>query len=225
MRVLNATVGASTYQQIKRDIIFGALQPGAKLKLDALKQRYPASPSTLREALSRLASDGFVDAPQQRGFFVTPVSHDDLIEIANLRTLLECHALRASIELGDTEWEGNLVAARHKLARLERQMLSGDLSEEETWKRYDGEFHLAMIQACNSRNLLSLHSKIYDKYLRYQMLVLTHRGSIAADEHDKMLEAALARDADLAATLLEQHIQNGLRHAASALQTVATPTD
>ena len=79
----SATVGASTYQRIKRDIIFGALKPGSKLKLDALKQRYPASLSTLREALNRLASDGFVDAPQQRGFLVTPVSREDLAEIAS----------------------------------------------------------------------------------------------------------------------------------------------
>ena len=212
-----ATVGASTYQRIKRDIIFGALEPGSKLKLDALKQRYPASLSTLREALNRLASDGFVDAPQQRGFFVTPVSQGDLAEVANLRVLLECHALRESIANGDTEWEGKLVAARHKLAQMEQRLLQGDHSEEETWKRYDWEFHLALIEACNSRNLLSLHSLIYDKYLRYQMLVLTHRGQEAAEEHDKILDAALARDAGAAAALLEIHIRNGLTQAASAL--------
>ena len=56
-----STIGASTYQRIKRDIIFGELQPGSKLKLDALKERYSASLSTLRETLNRLASDGFVD--------------------------------------------------------------------------------------------------------------------------------------------------------------------
>lgn len=213
----SATVGASTYQRIKRDIIFGALQPGAKLKLDALKQRYPASLSTLREALNRLTSDGFVDAPQQRGFFVMPVSQDDLSEIANLRVLLECHAMRESIANGDTEWEGRLVAARHKLTQMEQRMIGGDHSEEETWKRYDREFHLALIEACNSRNLLSLHALIYDKYLRYQMLVLTHRGQEAALEHDRILEAALARDAGAATAMLEIHIRTGLVLAASAL--------
>ena len=87
-------VGSTTYQQIKRDIIFGDLTPGNKLKLDGLRERYAASMSTLRETLSRLASEGFVEAKDQRGFFVTPVSSEDLIEIANLRILLECHALR-----------------------------------------------------------------------------------------------------------------------------------
>ena len=53
-------VGASTYQRIKRDIIFGDLAPGSKLKLDGLRERYKASMSTLRETLNRLASEGFV---------------------------------------------------------------------------------------------------------------------------------------------------------------------
>ena len=48
-------------QRIKHDIIFGELDPGAKLKLDDLKQRYSASLSTLRETLNRLASEGFVE--------------------------------------------------------------------------------------------------------------------------------------------------------------------
>ena len=109
------TLGSSTYQRIKRDIVFGELEPGAKLKLEQLRARYGASLSTLRETLSRLGSDGFVLAREQRGFFVSPVSKEDLIEISQLRVLLECHALRASIEHGDTEWEGNLVAAQHKL--------------------------------------------------------------------------------------------------------------
>ena len=212
-----STVGMSTYAKIKHDIIFGELAPGVKLKLDALKERYEASVSTLRETLNRLASEGFVSAEEQRGFFVTKVSRDDLIEITNLRILLECHALKASVENGDTDWEGSLVAAHHKLNLMEKRMLAGDESEKETWKRYDWEFHLALIQACNSRNLLNLHAIIYDKYLRYQMLVLTYRGEVAAAEHKAMFEAALARDSEAAVKYLEDHIRNGLEHTLAAM--------
>ncbi len=209
-------VGASTYQRIKRDIIFGDLAPGSKLKLEGLRQRYEASMSTLRETLNRLASEGFVDAQDQRGFFVTPVSRDDLIEIANLRVLLECHALRLSVAKGDTDWEGNLVAAHHKLHLMEQKMLTGDDSQKEDWKRYDWEFHLALIEACGSRNLLSLHAVLFDKYLRYQMLVLTNRGQVAVQEHKEMFDAALARDIDGAARSLQSHIEGGLEHTLAA---------
>ena len=212
---LNA-VGASTYQSIKRDIIFGDLAPASKLKLETLRKNYNASMSTLRETLNRLASEGFVDALDQRGFFVTPVSKEDLMEVANLRVLLECHALQLSIDNGDTDWEGNLVSAHHKLSSMEQKMLSGDDSQKEDWKRYDWEFHLALIEACGSRNLISLHSVLYDKYLRYQMLMLTHRGQEAADEHKKMLEAALDRNVEAATKTLTVHIEKGLEHTLAA---------
>ena len=120
------SVGSSTYQRLKNDIIFGVLEPGRKLKLNALRDQYEASLSTLRETLNRLASEGFVDAMEQRGFFVVPVSAEDLTEIADLRILLECSALSASIKQGDADWEGNLVAAHHKLHRVENLLLAGD---------------------------------------------------------------------------------------------------
>lgn len=212
------TVGASAYETLKRDIIRGRLPPGQKLKLDDLRSHYAVSISTLRETLNRLSSDGFVQAEEQRGFFVTQVSAEDLSEIAHLRILLECDALKASIANGDTEWEGELVAAHHKLNIMERRLLAGDESEMELWKRYDWEFHLALIRACNSRNLLTLHATLYDKYLRYQMLVLTYRGAEAVEEHRNMFDAALAREGQRAASYLEEHIIKGLEHTLAAMK-------
>jgi len=75
------TIGSTVYKQIKRDIIFGELAPSSKLKLEGLKSKYPVSLSTLRETLNRLASEGFVIAEEQRGFFVSPFSKEDLIEM------------------------------------------------------------------------------------------------------------------------------------------------
>ena len=212
------TIGNSTYQKIKHDIIFGDLEPASKLKLDSLKTKYSTSMSTLRESLNRLASEEFVIAEEQRGFFVAPVSREDLTEIADLRVMLECHALKLSIERGDTDWEGNLVAAHHKLSLMEKQMKLGNESIIEDWKRYDWEFHLAMIAACEIKNLLSLHSIIYQKYLRYQMRVLTYRGEQAVEEHQEMFESAIKRDTKVAVKSLKEHIENGLRHTLDAFE-------
>src|SRR6056300_1625575 len=104
------TVGVSTYENIKRDIIFGNLPPLKKLKLQELKENYNSSISTLREVLSRLSGDGFVCSREQRGFFVSPVSKSDLIEIAHLRILIESHALKKSIKNSNPEWEGELLS-------------------------------------------------------------------------------------------------------------------
>ena len=210
------TISAITYDLIKRDIIFTKLKPSAKLKLDNLKNNYNASLSTIRETLNRLASEGFVKAEEQRGFFVNSFSNDDLKEIANLRVLLECHAIKLSISKGDTNWEGNLVASHHKLHLLENEMQKDPKKNKEEWKKFDWEFHLALVSNCGSQNLLNLHSILYDKYIRYQMAVIEYRGKEGEEEHRKIFEAALDRDSDQAAKTLETHITKGLGHTLKA---------
>ena len=98
------SVGEGVYEALRRDIIFGRLDPSAKLKLEGLRKRYNASVATIREALSRLVMEGFVETEGQRGFFVAAMSEAGLREIADLRVLLEGHALKLSFEAGDTEW-------------------------------------------------------------------------------------------------------------------------
>ncbi len=207
------TISENAYKRMRSDIIFGRLAPRQKLKLDKLKHSYGASISTLREVLSRLASEGFVLAEGQRGFEVSDVSAENLKEIAALRQLLEGHALAQSFAAGDMEWEGRVVAAHHKLASMERLMQSGDRSQTETWKRYDWEFHQALTSACGSQALMEAHAGVFDKYLRYQMIALSFRGEIAAREHQSLLECALKRDSDTAQRILAEHISGGVQHA------------
>jgi DNA-binding GntR family transcriptional regulator len=210
---LHETSGETAYRRIRSDILFGRLPPGQKLKLDRLKQDYGVSVSTLREILSRLASERLVLAEGQRGFDVTPVSVEDLKEIAALRELLETHALVESFALGDVEWEASVVASHHKLALMEERMKAGDRSDTETWKRYDWLFHQALISACGSRELMETHGSVFDKYLRYQMIALSYRGDVAAKEHRQLLECALKRDAAKACKILRTHILGGVEHA------------
>ncbi len=207
------TIGELSYRRIRSDIVFGRLLPASKLKLDRLRDTYGASISTLREILNRLTSEGLVVAEGQRGFEVAAVSIGNLREIAALRLLLESHALEQSFAAGDMEWEGRVVAAHHKLASLERRMREGDRSDTALWKRYDWEFHQALISACGSRVLMETHAAIFDKYLRYQMIALSFRGDIAAEEHRVMHDAALARDAKTAVATLVRHVEGGVEHA------------
>jgi len=207
------TIAESSYRRIRGDIIFGRLLPGQKLKLDNLKASYETSVSTLREILNRLTSEGLVVAEGQRGFEVAPISVADLREIAALRLLLEEHALEQSFDQGDVEWEARLVSAHYKLARMEEMMASGDTSRAEDWKRYDWEFHQALISACGSRLLMETHSAAFDKYLRYQMVALSYRGGVAEQEHKQLLDAALQRDSKTAKKILQRHIQGGVEHA------------
>jgi DNA-binding GntR family transcriptional regulator len=207
------TIGESAYARIRVDIISGLLAPGQRLRLDKLRRTYGASVSTLREILSRLSSEGLVLAEGQRGFEVPPVSVENLKEIADLRLLLENRALEDSFAAGDLDWEGRVVAAHHKLASMERRMGQGDRSQTGLWKRYDWEFHQALISACGSQVLMETHAAVFDKYLRYQLIALSFRGDIAATEHKILHDCALNRDAETAKEVLSRHVEGGVEHA------------
>jgi DNA-binding GntR family transcriptional regulator len=105
--------------------------------------------------------------------------------------------MAVSFANADVEWEGRVVSAHHKLASTERLMESG-IGEPEQWKRYDGEFHQALISNCGSRVLMDAHALVFDKYFRYQMLAFLYRGGEPAAQHRVLLECALRRDADMA---------------------------
>lgn len=208
------TPGEAAYRRLRADVIAGRLAPGRKLGLDGLRRIYGAGVGTLREALNRLASEGLVVTEGQRGFTVAPVSIKEFAEIADLRLLLEQHAIRDSFLAGDLDWEGRVVGAHHKLAVMERRLLSGESADPLLWKRCDLEFHQALIGACGSAVLLEAFAAAYDRYLRYQMVAVVFRGAVAAAQHAALLAAALARDADEACAVLEAHVRGCVAHVA-----------
>lgn len=211
--VARGTVGASVYQQLRSDIIMGRLRPGQRLRLEQLKEDYATGASTLREALSRLTADGFALAEGQRGFAVAPLSAAGLHEIAALRLLIEEHALARSFALGSLDWEAHVIAAQHRLDSHEERLEAGDTSDINAWRQSDWRFHQTLISACGSTVLMNTHAEVFDKYLRYQMIALAFRPAASRPEHRALKEAALARDADRAITLLRHHIAAGVEQA------------
>ena len=206
------TVGDVAYARIRTDILLGHLAPDERLRLDAASERYGASVSTMRELLSRLASEGLVVAEGQRGFRVAPVSAAEFREIGELRLLLETHALAQSFAAGDLDWEAGVVAAHHKLSVLEARMLD-EGADQVLWKQCDRDFHHALISACGSRALMATHAAVFDKYLRYQMIYVIFRGDPAAREHGELVRCALARDAARANEILRLHVESCVDHA------------
>lgn len=206
------TVGDVAFRRIRADIVHGHLKPGEKLKLGELKRKYDVSVSTLREILNKLSVEELVTAEGQRGFEVAPISEAGLRDVADLRILLETHALRRSIEAGNLDWEGDVVSAHYKLSIVEKGLIGGDQSHVELWVRRDWGFHHATISACNAHALMQTHSSVFDRFIRYHMLVLSFRGKPAAEEHARLRDLVVARKADAAVKLLTSHIHAGVEH-------------
>ena len=107
----SSTVAETVYNEIRDDILYGELQPGVKLKLDALRDRYNAGVNTLREVLNRLVASGFVFVEGQKGFRVVETSPSNFKELTAMRLLLETNA---SLSYLDTDaWACSPFATAH----------------------------------------------------------------------------------------------------------------
>jgi DNA-binding GntR family transcriptional regulator len=217
MENIQLSVTENIFKKIKYDIVFGNLGPDQKLKLNLLQKEYNVSISILREVLNRLCGDGFIIYKVQKGFFVSPISKKDLYEIADLRITLETHALEISIKNKDYEWEAELLGAYHKLNHAENELEKNNLNAKSLWTKYDAEFHQMLIKKCNSLNLIRIHEVIFDKYLRYQLLILKYRGKDSIKEHKDLLDYSLISNIQKAQNTLRDHIKKGVDYASSNL--------
>ncbi len=217
MENIQLSVTENIFKKIKYDIVFGNLEPDQKLKLNLLQTEYNVSISILREVLNRLCGDGFIIYKVQKGFFVSPISKKDLYEIADLRIILETHALEISIKNKDYEWEAELLGAYHKLNHAENELEKNNLNAKSLWTKYDAEFHQMLIKKCNSLNLIRIHEVIFDKYLRYQLLILKYRGKDSIKEHKDLLDYSLISNIQKAQNTLRYHIKIGVDYASSNL--------
>ena len=197
------TLSESAYDALRDDIVRGRLEPESKLRIEELRQSYGTGASPLREALNRLAGEGFVTMEGQRGFRVAPISTKDLADITRLRIMLECEAIRESIRRGDDEWEAGIVGASHRLAKVE----SGEQVFPE-WELRNQEFHEALIAACDSAWLLKFRRTLYEQHKRYRLIsILEHDASRdVRAEHQAIMEAVLERDEKRACVATEAHI-------------------
>jgi len=201
------TLTEGAYLQLRRDIIEGHHAPGTKLRVEHLKDRYGVGAGTLREALSLLVADTLVVAEGQRGFSVAPLSLADLDDLTHIRTLLESEALRLSLRQGGDDWEGDLVAAFHRLTKVEERM-KRTAPQLREWEDRNKGFHEALIGACGSRWLRHLLGILYRQSERYRSFAIT-KGTVKRDlhaEHTEIYEAALKRDEKRAVEALRKHV-------------------
>jgi DNA-binding GntR family transcriptional regulator len=203
---VNLTQGA--YEQLRADLLACRILPGSRLKIQELCARLSVSLGAIREALSRLTSEGLVVAEPQRGFRAAPISQEDLQDLTRVRIEIEGLCLRRAIEVGDVDWESRLVAALHRLSRTPERAAADPARSSDEWAEAHAAFHVALADGCDSPWLLKLRSQLYDQSERYRRLsvpLTTEKRNIGA-EHQGIVDAALARDADKAVALLSAHL-------------------
>ncbi len=205
----SATLTERVYGQIRSDILNGRHEPGAPLRLAALAKQFQVSAAVVREALIRLAERHLLLLAPNQGFRVAEISRADLVDITEMRILLEGLALRLSIEHGDVGWEAQVVSAHHVLDRTSFRPEDGVGASDE-WSIAHAAFHEALGAGCGSYRLQQMTHLLRDSSELYRQLSLPpdleDKRDIRA-EHRELMELAVARRADEAVTALSNHFQ------------------
>ena len=213
------TLVEQAFGRLRQGVLAGTHAAGAKLKLDELQSAYGFSSSPLREALSRLAQEGLVRADERRGFRVAAISAEDLADITRMRVMLDVPALRGAIAHGDDAWGAAILAAYHRLEKAESRLSDGPVVLDDHWSELHRAFHLALVASCPSERQRAWSASLFDQAERYRRFSARFRKSARrkSNEHRKIMDATLRRDADTACALLEEHILSTQRNVQAAL--------
>ncbi len=177
------------YQELKRAIMAGEVLPGERLQPGALAARFGTSLTPVRDALHALAQEGLVEVIPRRGYFVAGVTVRDVLDIFQLRLILETAA---------AELAAPCIPQREieRLAALSSRYVAGDIESYKAYLNENREFHLSVARATGNRLLVEALARILEQMQR--LLVLRLDLSNDADsmlaEHHLLLDAFRRRD-------------------------------
>lgn len=221
-----STLGEGVHQRLRREVLTGVLRPGQRLQAAELAGRFHVSVGVMREALTRLAGNQLVVATPNHGFRVVAMTPDEIADLTRVRTTLECLALQMAIERGDLDWESQVVAAHHRLTGTPQSPPGVAAITSEAWAEAHADFHRTLIEACRVPSLLAMCGDLFDAMTLFRNSAPVSAGdpdapadraATAAAEHQAVVDAVLARDADLAGQHLATHFESTARLALDAI--------
>ena len=203
------------YQEIRDAILNCEFQPGQELREQILAERYRVSRSPIRDSLLRLEQEKLVTVLPRQGYRVNPISMSDVEDIFGLRLLIE-PACAAAVARAD-------AAALQTLDRF--RGFTNDQRTESEFVQYNRSFHRTIIELSNNARMATIALDLDEQFQRLVLLTLPdfndeHLRQSSA-EHDAIIDALQAHDADQAARLAYQHAARAHARISTAVRTVA----
>jgi DNA-binding GntR family transcriptional regulator len=202
--VIDAAVSAVDHvmEAIKSGIRQARYVPGQRLVEPDMMRDFAVSRGTVREALRRLAAEGFVQVELYRGASIRKMSRGEFVELNEIRALLEGYAASLAAQRMSK-------AERKKLLELEQQW--DRAAQDLTYAQYNEQFHALIVAASRHKQLPNFVQQAQLAIFRLQFHrilqtpVATRRSRL---EHRRIVKAVLKGDADAAESAMRQHIQN-----------------
>ena len=192
----------AVYARIKADIFDFRLLPGARFSENQIAARSRVSRTPVREALMRLAREGYLQVHAKSGWSVSPLDFDEFDHLYDLRIVLELAAVQRLCTR-------KTAPALERLRPLWLVSPRKRLTDGAKVARLDEEFHAALVAAAGNPELARVHQRITERIRILRRLDFTHPERIiyTYQEHAEILRAVLARTEKRAATLLRAHIE------------------
>ena len=205
----NPTLAQAAYDRLRADLLSGRLRPGEPIRISEIGAAFGTNVNAVREALSRLMSEGLVIATPQKGFSATPISATELRDLTTVRIRIEAACLERSIACGDVNWETQIVAALHRLSRTDERAADDPQRSNDDWARHHATYHRALVGACDSPWLLRIRETLYTQSERYRRLSvpLADFDRDLNREHRELAEAVVAKDLPRGIALMTNHLQ------------------
>ena len=203
------TLSEKVFSELTTAIVRGELLPGERLSEKALVERYGGSRAPIREAIQKLESRKLVIRVPHAGARVVSLSLDELRDIYEVRLELESMACRlAAQRMTDDE-----VGGLQQLLQEHERSIEADQGMSYYQKSGNLDFHYRIIEGSKNHRLHQmLCGDLYHiiRMYRYRTSTRNERPQQALTEHQRIVEAIAARDAELAELLMRRHIQASL---------------
>jgi DNA-binding GntR family transcriptional regulator len=199
--------GERAYLLIRDQIVTLKLSPGSVIEEAKLRQELGLGRTPIREALQRLAHENLVSFVPHRGTFVSDINLTDLHRLTEVRTEMEGYAARLAADRATANDRGQMQALIAELDTI-------DGADVHMLMRLDQRIHRLVYQATRNQFLQAMLEEIFNLSLRIWFLGLDRGVRIkqAVEEHRKLLDAIVSRDADGAESVMRQHV-TGFEHA------------
>jgi DNA-binding GntR family transcriptional regulator len=184
-------------------LISGVFKPGEHLRQEDIAHRFGISRGPAREALNRLATEGFIELRPRRGYVVQTLDPDEAEDIFDIRVMLEERAgyLATKRRTGkDVEEVGRLLG-------LMEELQEGEPFDIARWAVAHRAFHERLVESCGRKHLqkmLLLLRDSVERYVRFEVAMLTK----VSTGHRDIFEAFKRGDAEAVGRLSKDHCEN-----------------
>ncbi|MBW9172561.1 GntR family transcriptional regulator [Clostridium estertheticum] len=189
------------FEKLRMAIIGGDLEQGERLVETFIAENMGVSRTPVREALRKLEVEGLAENIPRKGTLVKGISKKDIIEIYEMREVLEGLEFRlACLNLSTLQ----ITVLKEIIGKMEESVITNDMLWY--WSLHK-EFHEIILFACGNSRLINEMKQVYEYLIRLRnfTLVMNKRVKEAMIEHKQIVEAFEKKDEVLSEKIGREH--------------------